>query len=139
MRKAVAALLPVAIICIAGGCSGKLDSKSRSSETATSSADLKPESTAANDQDRGSTAATPTDQAQTGPDVKITQDVQQAIMADTALAATAPNVKVITVSGVVTLSGPVKTPQEKQLVADKAQQVAGVIRVDNQLDVMPIR
>jgi osmotically-inducible protein OsmY len=33
----------------------------------------------------------------------------------------------------------VKTPQEKQLVADKAQQVAGVIRVDNQLDVMPIR
>jgi osmotically-inducible protein OsmY len=48
-------------------------------------------------------------------------------------------VKVVTVSGVVTLSGPVKTPQEKQLVADKAQQVAGVIRVDNQLDVMPIR
>jgi osmotically-inducible protein OsmY len=34
------------------------------------------------------------------------------------------------------LRGPVSTESERMKVADKAQQVAGVMRVDNQLEVI---
>jgi osmotically-inducible protein OsmY len=49
---------------------------------------------------------------------------------------TAHNVKVVTAGGVVTLRGPVESEQEKRLIEDKAMQVAGVSRVDNQLEVI---
>jgi osmotically-inducible protein OsmY len=44
-------------------------------------------------------------------------------------------VKIVTNNGVVTLRGPVNSEEEKSKVAQLAQQVAGVSRVDNQLDV----
>ena len=44
-------------------------------------------------------------------------------------------VKIITVGGVVTLRGPVTTPAEKESIGAKAQKTAGVIKVDNQLEV----
>jgi osmotically-inducible protein OsmY len=47
---------------------------------------------------------------------------------------TAKNVKIITNEGVVTLRGPVKTSEEKAQIAAIAQRVAGVKRVDNQLE-----
>jgi osmotically-inducible protein OsmY len=47
----------------------------------------------------------------------------------------AKNVKIITVNGVVTLRGPVKNPHEKETIEAKAQQIAGVNKVDNQLEV----
>ena len=47
------------------------------------------------------------------------------------------NVKIITNAGIVTLRGPVKTEQEKSAIEAKAKQVAGVTRVDNQLEIAP--
>ena len=47
----------------------------------------------------------------------------------------AHNVKIITRDGVVTLRGPVENASEKTSVAAKAQKVAGVKRVDNQLEI----
>ena len=47
----------------------------------------------------------------------------------------AHNVKIITSGGVVTLRGPVNSPQEKAAIEAKAKQVAGVTRVDNLLEV----
>ena len=47
----------------------------------------------------------------------------------------AKNIKIITIDGVVTLRGPVKSEKEKTDIGAKAQQVAGVKRVDNQLEV----
>ena len=47
----------------------------------------------------------------------------------------AHNVKIITKNGVVTLRGPVKSPEEKDTIAAKAKQVAGVKNVDNQLEI----
>ena len=56
-------------------------------------------------------------------------------MADKSLSTNAHNVKIITTGGVVTLRGPVKSAAEKDTIGAKAQQTAGVTRVDNQLEI----
>jgi hyperosmotically inducible protein len=93
------------------------------------------DNTAMNQRDRANTV-TPMDQAENATDRTITQGVRKAIIADKNLSVTAKNVKIVTAQGVVTLRGPVKTEQERATVAEKAQQVAGVMRVDNQLEVI---
>jgi len=45
------------------------------------------------------------------------------------------NVKIVTANGNVTLRGPVKTEDEKNAIASKAQAIAGADKVDNQLEV----
>ena len=47
----------------------------------------------------------------------------------------AHNVKIVTKGGVVTLRGPVENASEKASVAAKAKKVAGVKRVDNQIEI----
>ena len=85
--------------------------------------------------DRGHDTLTPGDQSESEADVNITREIRKAIVADDALSTNAHNVKIITANGVVTLRGPVKTAEEKASIAEKAKQVAGVSRVDNQLEV----
>lgn len=75
------------------------------------------------------------DQSENSQDLKITQEVRKAIVADDSLSMNAQNVKVITTSGVVTLRGPVNSPQEKAKVTAAAERIAGVKRVDDQLEV----
>jgi len=93
------------------------------------------DNTAMNQRDRANTV-TPMDQAENPADRTITQGIRKAIVADPALSVDAKNVKIITAQGVVTLRGPVKTPKERAIIAEKAQQIAGVMRVDNQLEVI---
>jgi hyperosmotically inducible protein len=50
---------------------------------------------------------------------------------------TAHDVKIVTVDGVVTLRGPVVSEQERNTIAKKATQVAGVRKIENQLEVGP--
>jgi osmotically-inducible protein OsmY len=57
------------------------------------------------------------------------------VVADDALSTTAKNVKIITVNGVVTLRGPVKTIEEKRTIEATAQQIAGADKVDSQLEI----
>ena len=45
------------------------------------------------------------------------------------------NVKIVSVNGIVTLRGPVKTEQEKESVGAKAKTIAGADKVNNQLEV----
>jgi hyperosmotically inducible protein len=47
----------------------------------------------------------------------------------------AKNIKIMTLDGVVTLRGPVKSPHDKETIVAKAQQIAGMDKVDNQLEV----
>jgi osmotically-inducible protein OsmY len=47
----------------------------------------------------------------------------------------AHNIKIITQDGKVTLRGPVKTEEEKQMIQKIALDVAGANNVDNQLEV----
>jgi len=57
-------------------------------------------------------------------------------VADKSLSTTAKNVKIITINGVVTLRGPVKSPQEKGSIEATAQRLAGTTNVDNQLEIV---
>jgi osmotically-inducible protein OsmY len=47
----------------------------------------------------------------------------------------AHNIKIISTNGAVTLRGPVKSDQEKEVIASKAQAIAGADKVDNELEV----
>lgn len=93
------------------------------------------DNTGRNAQDRDDQTLTPGDQGGSAADREVTANVRKAIVADDALSMNAHNVKVITQNGVVTLRGPVKNAAEKTSVAAKAQKVAGVKRVDNQLEI----
>lgn len=94
-----------------------------------------PTNTAVNERDRNEANPTPTDQSMSEQDTKLVQSIRQLIMDDQSLSMEAKNVKVIAIDGKVTLRGPVKSDAEKMAIAAKAEQVAGPMQVDNQLEV----
>jgi hyperosmotically inducible periplasmic protein len=97
-------------------------------------AESAPDNTGRNVRDRGATL-TSGDQSESKADLTTTQKIRQAVMADKSLSTTAHNVKIITVDGVVTLRGPVKTDDERTKIAAKAAQLAGADKVENYLEV----
>jgi hyperosmotically inducible periplasmic protein len=94
-----------------------------------------PDNTGRNVRDRGGATLTPGDQSESEADRTLTQEIRKAVVADDSLSTMAKNIKIITVDGVVTLRGPVQNPQEKEVIQVKAQQIAGIDRIDNQLEV----
>jgi hyperosmotically inducible protein len=88
-----------------------------------------------NVRDRGDAAVTSGDQSNSQSDLNITQAIRKAVVADKDLSTNAHNVKIITANGVVTLRGPVKSAAEKANIGAVAQHVAGVTRVDNQIEI----
>jgi len=93
-----------------------------------------PDNTKVNKRDNDSAALTPMDQGNGQSDLKITQQIRQAVMADGSLSFTAKNVKIITVKGKVTLRGPVNNDTERSAIEAAARKVAGA-QVDNQIEV----
>jgi len=93
------------------------------------------DNTAKNARDVNGGTMTPGDQAENESDRGITAAVRRVVVDDDSLSIDAHNVKIITSGGVVTLRGPVKTEREKSTIDQKAKQVAGVARVDNQLEI----
>jgi hyperosmotically inducible protein len=93
------------------------------------------DNTARNVRDRDGQTRTPTDQGSSESDRDITARIRRDIVANDALSLNAHNVKIITVDGIVTLRGPVRTIQEKAAVAAAAQRAPGVRRVDNQIEI----
>lgn len=83
------------------------------------------------------TGGTPTtgSPSMTEADRALAQSVQQALSQDPSLAPAAQNIQVRANNGEVTLQGSVSSEQEKADIGAKAQQVAGVTRVNNQLEV----
>lgn len=94
-----------------------------------------PDNTARNTRDRQPNAKTADQQSNTKSDVDVTRQIRRAIVADQALSANAHNVKIITRGGKVTLKGPVRNQDEKQLVEAKAIEIAGAGNVRNQISV----
>ena len=88
-----------------------------------------------NVRDRNEATKTAGNQSESASDRTISQNIRQAVVADDSISTNGKNVKIITVDGTVTLRGPVKSEQEKTNIGAKAQQVAGVKRVDNQLEI----
>jgi hyperosmotically inducible periplasmic protein len=70
-------------------------------------------------------------------DLEVTQRIRRSVMADDALSTYAHNIKIVTVNGQVTLSGVVRSEDEKAIVAATAVKAAGMDKVVNQLSVAP--
>ena len=114
------------------GCSKTEQSKTEQpSQTAAVPAD----NSGLNERDRNDATKTAGDQAENEADRTISQNIRQAVIADDAVSTNGKNVKIITVDGTVTLRGPVKSEKEKTNIGAKAQQIAGVKSVDNQLEI----
>jgi hypothetical protein len=77
------------------------------------------------------------DQATTEADRALNQRIRQALTADSSLGKTTERVRLNTENGEVTLQGAVATEKEKADIAAKVEQIAGVKKVDNQLQMAP--
>jgi hyperosmotically inducible periplasmic protein len=127
MKIIVVLLLSTALLV---GCS-----KNRTEDKQVSQTAVEPDNSGRNVRDRNDQNKTAGDQSENEADRTITQNIRQAVTADDSLSTNAKNVKIITNDGTVTLRGPVKSEKEKAEIEAKAKQVAGVKRVDNQLEV----
>jgi hypothetical protein len=106
-------------------------------EPSTAPDNTKPDNTKINKRDNNSAALTPIDQGENATDLKLTQQIRQAVMADGSLSFTAKNVKIITLNKKVTLRGPVNTAAERASIEAAARKIAGAGMVDNQLEIAP--
>lgn len=123
----------IALLLAAVGC----QSGEGNANPSTANSGTPADNTKKNERDRDASALTPGDQGESEADRTITQKVRQQVVGTDAFSMNAKNVKIITINGVVTLRGPVKTAQEKTDIGAMAQKTEGVKSVDNQLEVAP--
>jgi len=95
-----------------------------------------PDNTGRNVRDRSGERLTPDDQSESVTDRRLTQWIRQAVVADMSLSTTAKHIKIITINSLVTLRGPVNSPQERERIEAKAQYIAGMHKVYNQLEII---
>ena len=126
-------LLCAVALLLLGGYPGTVGAADKSAATPSQTA---PDNTGRNVRDRGGDTVTPGDQSNNKADLNLTQQIRKAVMADKSLSTNAKNVKIITANGIVTLRGPVNTPQEKATIEAKAQSIAGANNVDSQLEIV---
>jgi len=74
-------------------------------------------------------------QSNAASDRALTQQVRKAITQEKSMSTYAHNVKVVTQNGQVTLSGPVRSDEEKQAIAAKAAEVVGQGHIVDQMSV----
>jgi hyperosmotically inducible periplasmic protein len=139
ITKGGLAMKPITVALIATlvlfGCSKDRGDKNSSDNQVSQSTQVPADNTGRNVRDRDDATKTPGDQSENEADRTITQNVRKALTDDDALSTDGKNVKVITNDGNVTLRGPVKTDKEKSEIENKAKQIAGVKKVDNQLEI----
>jgi hyperosmotically inducible periplasmic protein len=88
-----------------------------------------------NTRDKSGATLTPQNQTNSESDIEVLAAVRRAIVDDDNLSMAAHNVKIMVEEGVVTLRGPVKNANEKARVQELTHTVAGVVSIDNQLDI----
>jgi len=131
MKKRAAALaLSVAVGLSCGGLAHAGDPA-----TTKEAAQNAPDNSGRNVRDRDGSTLTAADQGTSKGDVALTQKIRSRVVDDDSLSVMAHNVKIITVDGVVTLRGPVKSKEEKQRIASAAEQIAGRGRVNDNLEI----
>jgi hyperosmotically inducible protein len=95
------------------------------------------DNTKVNTRDQTKGAVTADQQKDNATDRDIARKIRRALLQDKTLSSYAHNVKVIVQGGQVTLKGPVRSDDEKQVVEGKAVQVAGTGHVMNEMSVAP--
>ena len=126
--KSIALILFAA--SLAFGCSKDRTESNRVSQSTA----VEPDNSGRNVRDRTDATRTAGDQSESEADRTITQSLRKAITDDDSISTNEKNVKVVTIDGTVTLRGPVKSEKEKADIGAKAKQIAGVKKVDNQLE-----
>ena len=121
------------LVFLVFGCKKKEDLSKNDQRSQTIA--VAPDNSGRNERDRNDATKTPGDQSESEADRTISQNIRKAVTADDSLSTNGKNVKIITVDGVVTLRGPVKSEAEKTSIASKAKQIAGVKNVENQLEI----
>ena len=96
-----------------------------------------PDNTGKNKAERQAGEPTAEQQKNNKSDLEVTRLIRRALVTDKTLSVYAHNVKIITQNGSVTLKGPVRSDQEKQVVEQKAVEVAGKANVKCELEVAP--
>jgi osmotically-inducible protein OsmY len=127
MKSIIVMLLSVFLVT---GCS-----KNESEDKQVSQSAVEPDNSGRNVRDRDNQTKTSGDQSESEADRTISQNIRAAITADDSLSTNGKNVKIITSDGTVTLRGPVKSEKERAEIEAKAKQVAGVKKVENQLEI----
>ncbi|MBN8611952.1 MAG: BON domain-containing protein [Deltaproteobacteria bacterium] len=143
--RTLSVLTALALPVLAIGCSHEQDQSDEPRATRTSSGGER--RVATRDTDRDGTDDTVTvrdgddgsqltamDQSESAEDLEITRQIRASVVGDSSLSFGARNCVIITRGGVVTLRGDV-TGDESQAIERHAQQAAGVLRVDNNLNV----
>jgi hyperosmotically inducible protein len=95
------------------------------------------DNTKINQRDRAQTELTADQQGETKQDREITQQIRRAIVKDKSLSTYAHNVKIITVGGMVTLKGPVRSEEEKTAIEEKAAEIAGNDKIKSEIEIAP--
>lgn len=90
---------------------------------------------AAPEKEKTEQTKTPLDQSNRPEDLKVTQDIRKAVIADDSLSMAAKNVKIITAEGTVTLRGAVNSADEKQKIVAYAKKSAGTAQVVNEIEI----
>jgi len=126
-------IVSMAIAALLSGCEKPAATDKQTGEHTASN--VPADNTDKNERDRNTNTLTPGDQGGSEADRTVTQQIRQDLVKNDDLSMNGKNVKIITVDGVVTLRGPVKTTGEKSQIAAIAKSVGGVKRVDNQLEV----
>lgn len=90
--------------------------------------------TGINKRDRDDKNLTPMDQMNNESDLKLTQEIRQALIKDE-YSMDAKNIKVISRHGAVTLRGPVETAAELERIDVMVKAMPGITSLDNQLQV----
>jgi osmotically-inducible protein OsmY len=131
-------LRALAVTCALGFAQlASADETRKSPKVGTVEKDTRDDRAADNTAKNAEAAPTAQDQRNEKSDVELTAQIRRAVVGDKNLSVSAHNVKIITVSGVVTLKGPVKSAAERSSVSEKAKQIAGPANVKNELDIAP--
>ena len=130
MKRTRSIALSIAVAALAAGSAGPTFAAEEGAE------DYPANNTGRNVRDRDDATLTPEDQSEKKEDRELSQKIRSAVVDDDSLSMKAHNVKIITVDGRVTLRGPVENERERKLVAQKALEIAGAGKVNNQLEVV---
>lgn len=88
-----------------------------------------------NREDGNKDALTADKQGNSAADINTTKEIRQSVERGDNLSTMAKNVKIITLNGMVTLRGPVRTEAEKDSIQQIAEKIAGDSKVSNQLEI----
>ena len=108
---------------------------SEGAATSMSRGSAAPDNSKSNKLDPSNKSQTADDQKNNMSDIKITQSIRRAVMADRSLSTYAHNAKIVSVNGTVTLNGVVHNQAESDKLAEKAGQVVGSSHVVNKVKV----